>query len=237
MKLAMQIPIKGKQSTRVPNKNFRELGGKPLSWWMLDRLVELAPADWDLYIDSESEAVWDKLASRYGERMRFFQRHPWFAGDEANGNHMIHQFAVRQPEYDVYAQAYVTAVTLPGEVVVEAIQSLARQLDRYDSMTLVTEATGWFWHRGSPVNYEPDKPHGLPRSQDAPLLQETTGLYAVTRDAVFRTGCRLGEAPLFYKVPRKYAFDVDTMADFYEAEQMLALAPPENAPRRERARP
>lgn len=225
MDLAIQIPIKGKQSTRVPNKNFRELGGKPLSWWLLDRLVEAAPANWDLFIDSESEAVWDKLKGRYGKRLQFFRRDAWFASDEANGNHLIHQFGVRRPEYDIYAQAYVTAVTLPGEVVVEAINALASQLDRYDSLALVTEETGWFWYRGQPVNYQPDKPGGLPRSQDASLVQETTGLYAITREALFRTGCRVGMRPLFYKVPRAYAFDVDTMEDFREAQRTLVAEP------------
>jgi CMP-N-acetylneuraminic acid synthetase len=219
--VAVQVPIKGRKSTRVPNKNFRELGGKPLSWWLLDRLVESAPPEWDLYVDSECDTVWERLRDRYAHRVSFFKRHPWFASDEANGNHLIHQFAVQRPQYDVYAQIHVTAVTLSGEIIVESIQSLLSQLDRYDSLLLVTQVVGWFWHQGKAVNYHPDKPNGLPRSQDAPMFQETTGLYASTRDSIYRTGCRIGAAPLFYEVPPKYAFDIDTMEDFQEAEQMF----------------
>lgn len=221
MRIAIQIPIKGKQSSRVPNKNFRELGGKPLCHWLLDRLVESCPASWDLVIDSEDLQVWERLQSRYGQRMKFVQRHAWFASDAANGNHLIHQFAVQHPGYDIYAQAYVTAVTLTGPILVEAIEALLSQTDRFDSMLLVTQESGWFWHQGAAVNYQHGMPHGLPRSQDASLFKETTGLYAVTRDAVFRTGCRTGQKPLFYPVERKYALDIDTMEDFRDAERLF----------------
>ena len=54
MKIAVQVPIKGKSSLRVPNKNFRNLNGKPLCYWVLDELVKL-PADIDIFIDSEEK--------------------------------------------------------------------------------------------------------------------------------------------------------------------------------------
>ena len=89
-------------------------------------------------------------------------------------------------------------------------------------MLLVTEENGWFWFNGQALNYVPDRPDGLPRSQDAMVLKETTGLYAITREAVFRTGCRIGCRPLFYKVDRQSAFDVDNMEDFLEAQRIIS---------------
>ncbi len=221
MRVALQIPIKSRQSTRVPNKNFRDLGGKPLSYWLLDRLVETCPPDWTLVVDSESSCVWDRLKDRYGQRMQFHQREPWYASDEANGNHLIHQFAVFRADFDLYVQAYVTAVTLPGEIVVEAVEALMSRIDQFDSMTLVTEETGWFWRDGQAVNYRPDQPAGLPRSQDAMMLKETTGVYAISKEALLRYGCRLGSKPLLYHVPKKYAVDIDTMEDFREAQKLI----------------
>lgn len=222
MKIALQIPVKARSSTRVPNKNFRELNGKPLSCWLLDELVTHCPPDWDIFIDSEKESTFPLFKERYGDRIRFHLRHEWFAGDQANGNHLIHQFAVHQPNYNLYAQVFVTAVTLKGSLIREAIESLATSLDKYDSLFLVTEKTGWFWFQGKALNYNPAIPDGLPRSQDALVYQETTGLYAITRDAVLRSACRIGANPLLYRVPTPFGFDIDTMEDFEEAKRILA---------------
>jgi len=221
MNVAIQVPLKAKQSLRVPNKNFRNLNGKPLCFWLLDELVRAAPIEWRLFVDSESPKVMERLSSAHRARCAFHQRHPWFASDDANGNHLIHQFAACRPDFDLYVQAYVTAVTLTGRILVEAVQALIDARDRYDSLFLATEETGWFWKDGQALNYDPTRPDGLPRSQDAALLKETTGLYAITRDAVFRCGCRIGRRPLPYRVSRACAIDIDTIEDFYEAERLL----------------
>jgi len=222
MKVAIQVPIKARNSTRVANKNFRPLCGKPLCCWLLDELVDHCPADWDIFIDSEHRETFAKLGDRYGERLKFHQRHDWFAGDGANGNHLIHQFAVRHPDYDIYAQAFVTAVTLPGPVIVDAIGQLIDDAGEHDSSLLVTEESGWYWFAGKPLNYQHDIPDGLPRSQDAMVVKETTGLYVIDRETVFKTGCRVGQKPRMVRVKREHALDIDTMEDLAEAQKALA---------------
>lgn len=224
LKTAIQIPLKSRASTRVPNKNFRDLNGKPLCRWLVDELLAHLPEDHDIWIDSESARVMDLFSDVPPERLRFHRRNDWFSGDQANGNHLANQFGLAHPGYDFYAQVFVTAVTLRGGIVREALDAFQTQVDRYDSMFLVTEETGWIWYQGKAMNYDPATLDGLPRSQDAAYLKETTGLYAITREALFRTGCRIGRRPLPYVVPREFAFDIDTMEDFREAEQRLGPA-------------
>ena len=221
MKIAVQVPIKGRSSQRVPNKNFRNLQGKPLCHWLLDELVGL-PENYDIFIDSEDETVFTKLEQAGYSRFRFHQREEWFASDEANGNHMIHQFAVTNPNYDIYAQVYVTAVTLKQTIIREAIEKLAREMPNHDSIFLVTEETGWIWFEGRAINYKPTQPNGLKRSQEASFLQETTGLYAIEKKAVLRTGCRIGEKALPHLIDKQCSMDIDTMEDFREAEEILS---------------
>ena len=72
------------------------------------------------------------------------------------------------------------------------------------------------------MNYDPSSPRGLPRSQDACFLKETTGLYLITRDALLKTGCRIGLFPLPKIIDPEYALDIDTMNDFHEAEKLLS---------------
>lgn len=220
MKLAIQVPIKGKSSTRVHNKNFRDLNGKPLCFWVLDELNKL-PLEIDIFIDSEDEKIFNKIPKSRFSRFKFHKREHWFASDQANGNHLIHQFALHHPDYDSYAQVFITAVTLKFEIISEALKTFAENSSSHDSLFLATEETGWIWFKDSPLNYDPHRPHGLPRSQDATYLKETTGLYAIKRDAVLLTGCRIGNNPKPFKIGTEYALDVDTMSDFLEAEKLL----------------
>jgi len=221
MKIAVQIPVKGRSSTRIHNKNFTELCGKPLAFWLLDEIAANVPDDWDLFIDSEKETTMNHIKERYGHKFLFHKRNEWFALDHANGNHLITQFAFAHPDYDIYVQAFVTAVTLPSKIMIDAVHQLVHSTSQHDSLFLVTEETGWFWHNNNPLNYQPDIPDGLPRSQDAMVLKETTGLYAIKKDVVFKTGCRIGKHPIFYKIDRKFAIDIDTMDDLEEAKRIL----------------
>lgn len=67
-----------------------------------------------------------------------------------------------------------------------------------------------------PINYRPGI---LPRSQDmVPLVEETTGLYGITADALARYRCRIGRKPLIYTVSRFEAVDINTEEDFKVAE-------------------
>ena len=222
MKLAIQVPIKGKSSERVPNKNFRNLNGKPLSHWLLDELTQL-PEDMDIFIDSEDSETFQKLSLPQYSRFHHHKREGWFAEDLANGNHLIHQFALSHPNYDAYAQVFVTAVTLKQEIILAALNTFAANISSHDSLFLVTEETGWIWFENQAMNYNPNRPNGLPRSQDATYYKETTGLYAITRNSVLLTGCRIGENPLPYKVSPENALDIDTMSDLREAERLLTL--------------
>jgi CMP-N-acetylneuraminic acid synthetase len=221
LKKAIQIPIKARSSTRIPNKNFTPLCGKPLAYWLLDEVEMGLPADWACFIDSESESVMEKLRPSHAEKFGFHKRDAWYASDAANGNHLLQQFVAAHPHYDIYVQLYITAVTLPWHIIAEAVENLEANLSTYDSTFLATEETGWIWHRGRAVNYDPNVPDGLPRSQDAMFLSETTGMYAIEKVAVLRRACRIGERPLPYVIPREFAVDIDTLEDLTTASNIL----------------
>lgn len=219
-RIAVQIPIKNRSSERVPNKNFYELCGKPLCYWLLDSLMMELPASADVYIDSESENVFSRLRPEHQNRFHFHRRPDWYASNEANGNHLLQQFVSSHPDYDIYAQAYVTAVMLSGSTVWSSIQRLVND-NAYDSLLLVHEECGWIWYHGKAINYDPERPNGLPRSQDAIYLKETTGLYVVRRETALKTGCRVGSKPLFHCVSKVESLDVDTLEDILSAKQLL----------------
>lgn len=224
-KVALQIPIKFKPSERIHNKNFIELEGKPFYSWLLDRLIEV-PKNWSIYIDSENEETFNHIVKRYGEdTFKFHKRHEAYAQNWANGNHLLHQFAVKNQEYDLYCQLFVTAVNLKLSTIKKCIDDLSKEenFNNYDSSFLVTKETGWVWFDGKPINYRHDIINGLPRSQDAQYYKETTGMYLVKRKSLIECGCRIGKNPMLVEVSEEEAFDIDNLEDLEKFKNFKRL--------------
>ena len=220
MKLAIQVPLKGTPSQRLPGKNFMNLAGKKLCFWLLDELHELTE-QYDVYVDSESPEVLEMIENEYHGAIKTHQRHEWFAGDDANGNHLINQFALLHPEYDAYAQAHVTSVNLDAETILDMVEAFKRLIwQEHDSLIAVTDASGWYRTKAGRINGDPLRPGGM-RTQDEPVYREAN-FHCIRRGTVFYYGCRVGKKPYLYKIPRIRAIEVDTEEDLQEAEEILA---------------
>ena len=107
MKIAIQVPIKGKSSERIPNKNFARLRDKPLCHWLLQELSEIKDDTIAVFIDiSEDREVYEKVEKNF-PNLDFHQRPRWFAEDHANETYNP-SIALAHPQFDAYAQIFVT---------------------------------------------------------------------------------------------------------------------------------
>ena len=80
---------------------------------------------------------------------------------------------------------------------------------KIDSILTCKKIFSWFWFKKKPINYKPQK---LPRSQDAlPVVQETTGLYGIRRNALIKYKCRIGKKPIFFEVSNSSLLTLITM--------------------------
>ena len=214
-RIVIQIPIKSSLSERLPGKNFINLRGKPLCHHLLYELVKVKEAisDIDIIIDSDSELIHKRL------RKFNFKNHiraEWLAGKEANGNHLLSNFAVFNPDYDIYIQMFVTAVNLKAETIINIIEDF-RTLKQASALIGQYE-TGFYWQGHDPVNYDPFRPDGLSRSQDIQLFRESTGMYLIRKHMLNVTGCRISVDPHRYIISTKEALDIDTQQDLDLAE-------------------
>lgn len=206
----VQVPIKT-NSERIPGKNFKDYQGKPLFRHLLDRLADELPHNYQLLIDVDSEDTKELMEGLYGWTAAVVKRPEWFASNAANGNHLLSRIAHISPGYDIYVQTFVTAPHLQTDTITELVDQLCQS--ECNSATLFTEECGWFWKEDMPVNYNYQAPNGLPRSQDAMVLKETTGVYAVKRDALFAYSCRLVDPVLKVIVSQEQAKDIDRPED------------------------
>ena len=210
MKTACFIPIKA-NSERVPGKNLRLLNGKPLYQYISEHAQESEVFD-DIYIDTNSNEV-----AKYAESMGFkvIERKPELALNTANGNDLLSYHFELYSEYDYYFQLFATAPYMQPTTIRSCFEKLTSSSE-YDSCFPATENHSFYWMNGNPINYRPGI---LPRSQDmTPVIEETTGLYGISRDSLKKYKCRIGRKPYIHIVSKFEAVDINTEEDWKVAE-------------------
>lgn len=210
MKTACFIPIKA-HSERVSGKNLRLLNGKKLYQYICEHIKAADVFD-DVYIDTNSDEI-----SEYAkvEGFNVIERKPELAQNTANGNDLLVYHYTIHPEYDYYFQLFATAPYLQPESIQACYNRLTSSYD-FDSCFTATENHSFYWYAGTPVNYRPGI---LPRSQDMlPMVEETTGLYGISRESLEKYRCRIGRKPYIHVVSKFEAVDINTEDDFKIAE-------------------
>lgn len=202
MKSACFIPIK-LHSERVQGKSLRVLNEKKLYQYICEHVKEASVFD-DIYIDTNSEEIAD-----YASNMGFYciERLPELASNTANGNDLLVHHFLQFPNYDYYFQLFATAPYLQPQSIRACFDHLTSS-KVYDSCFTATENHSFYWYAGNPVNYRPSI---LPRSQDmVPLIEETTGLYGITKESLNKYRCRIGRNPYVHIVNKFEAVDINT---------------------------
>lgn len=210
MKVACFIPIKA-QSERVPGKNLRLLNGKKLYRYICENIKQADVFD-SVYIDTNSNEI-----AEYANNMGFsvIERRPELALNTANGNDLLVRHFLQFPEYDFYFQLFATAPYLQPKSIQTCFERLTSSTT-YDSCFTATENHSFYWYAGNPVNYRPGI---LPRSQDMiPVMEETTGLYGISRCSLDKYRCRIGKNPYIHIVNKFEAVDINTEDDLRIAE-------------------
>lgn len=212
MKTACFIPIKA-NSERVPGKNLRILNGKKLYEYICEHVKEADVFD-DVYIDTNSKEV-----AEYAQSVGFnvIERKPELALNTANGNDLLVYHYEQYSDYDYYYQLFATAPYMQPDTIRECYNMLLSS-EEYDSCFTATENHSFYWMTGNPINYRPGI---LPRSQDMiPVIEETTGLYGISRESLQKYRCRIGRKPYIHIVSKFEAVDINTEEDMKIAEHI-----------------
>ncbi len=210
MKTACFIPIKA-NSERVPGKNFRMLNGKKLYEYIIEHSKEAEVFD-DIFIDTNSDEI-KEYCDKNG--CKVIDRKEVLAKNTANGNDLLNYHFDLYPDYDYYFQLFATAPYLQPDSIKKCANALIESTV-YDSCFTAIKHQGFFWLNDTAINY---RPCILPRSQDmAPVIEETTGLYGMSKSSLKKYRCRIGAKPYIYFVSNFEAVDINTEEDFKIAE-------------------
>lgn len=216
-RLVALVPMRH-DSERVPGKNYRVLGERPLFHHIVSTLLASGIVD-QVVVDTDSPIVAQSLAEFFPGVLVLDRPEHLRAGDVPMTDVLRHDVA--QVSADVYLQTHSTNPLLRAETVVRAVEAFQAQSDRYDSLFTVTPIHTRLWSAdGTPMNHDPAV---LLRTQDLPpVYEENSNLYLFTGELLTQAGRRIGERPLLFPVPAEEAWDIDTELDWKIVETLLA---------------
>lgn len=212
MKIVAMMPIKT-NNERLPGKNEKLLGGKPLLRHMLDTLVTMEELDRIcVYCSQES------IQALLPERVEFVRRSEELDLPAANFTQIFEQFR-REVEADVYVYAHATAPLLTAKSIRRCIDAVVS--GQYDSAFTASKLQDFLWQEGKPLNFDPAN---IPRSQDLPpIYRESSGVYVFTAQVFDQYRRRVGMRPFIQQVTGREAVDINEPEDFTLAQALLNL--------------
>jgi len=202
------------QSQRIPRKNYRLFGGRPLYHHIVETLLDCTLID-QVVIDTDSPTILSDATVSFPS-VRLLER-PKHLRDGVIAMNDVLLHTVKQLDADWYVQTHATNPLLKTQTIMRALEQFFDQQDRYNSLFSVTTLQTRIWDQhGQPVNHDPSV---LLRTQDLPpIYEENSSLYVFNRQTLESSNNRIGQKPLMFPIERSESWDIDEPLDFEVAE-------------------
>lgn len=220
------VPIRH-HSQRVPGKNYRKLGDRPLYQYIIDTLLQVDRIDM-IVIDTDSPIITQGINKIYdsNQKVQILPRAPSLCGDSISMNQIIYSVLTQLDENKqidestIILQTHVTNPFLTTDTINRAITQFFESSSSETTLMSVTRYQKRLWHPDQrPVNHVPGK---LIQTQDLPkLYEENSNLYLFTAGNMFKRFNRLGKYLEFIEMDYLEAWDIDTEQDFNFAKIIL----------------
>ena len=210
MKIVSVIPIKT-NNERLPGKNTKQLGDKPLIYYIQKSLLDVQGID-ERYVFCSDRNICQYLLPG----ITYLNRPVALDSPQTNFTQIFETFTQEVPA-DVYIYAHATAPFVSLETINECIEKVVSKEN--DSAFCAVKIQDFLWSDGKPLNFDAAN---LPRSQDlSPIYRETSGVYVFTNEVFQRFHRRIGQSPFIKEVSFREAVDINTIEDFKLAEHLL----------------
>ena len=213
-------------SKGVLRKNIKPMAGKPLLQYTVEaaRACPLITRHVVNTEDAEISAVAESLGVEVQDRPEDFWHDNTFQEVDRLLQWAVADFESREGRVDIVVLLYPTAPLRPTQAITDCIDLVLNR--GYDSALSLREDRSYIWQRldkdatVEPVNYDPKK-RGPNQLEGWNQWVENKAVYAMKRDLLMETGCRLVGRVGFVEMSKLESIDIDTPDDFALAEQIL----------------
>lgn len=215
-KIVALVPMRH-HSQRVPQKNFRNLAGKPLFYYIIETLQSCPEID-QIVVNTDSRPIQEDLARNFKD-VTVLVRPLELCADDVSMNEIL-LYDTRHVGADLYLQTHSTNPLLRAATISRAIQEFTAQEGRYDSLFSVTRIKTRLWDRNTrPINHDPEV---LLQTQDLPpIYEENSCIYIFRADLLAERHNRIGKKPMMFETPVEEALDIDEEIDFLIADLLI----------------
>lgn len=218
MKIVCMIPVR-MDSKRVPKKNIRLLGGKPLVAWAIEAAKKANCFD-DIYINSEDE-IFRGIADEYG--VKFYKRRMCLSSDYATNDEFASDF-IDNVECDYLFQLLSTSPFVGPE----DIKELVSKHGLYDTVISVKEIRIECLYKLRPINFVQTE-QTMPSQQLTPIDAYACCMM-LWKTKIYKMNMANGGAyhgnfgrKLFYPIKGFSTIDIDNEEDFDLAEAIVNI--------------
>lgn len=215
-KLVAMIPAR-LGSKRIPKKNIRYMGDKPLILYPIELALSVERFE-SIWLNTESEEL-GKAAERAG--IGFHRRPRELAGDQATNREFTYEFLQKHP-CDYVVMVNPTSPLLRNETM-EGFLNYLEENDFDTVLSVISEKEETFY-RGEPLNFSLERK--VNSQQLEPVENIVWALTAWKRETFLRLQQR-GVNPVFggklgrFPIPKDESCDLDTPEDWKIAEGIL----------------
>lgn len=215
LRITAIVPMRH-SSERVPGKNYRVLGERPLYHHVVRALLAVEAID-QVIVDTDSPFIFEDAAEHF-PTVDLVERPPQLRDGHTAMNDVLAN-TLTHARNSVVLQThstnpFVTPATYGGAIVRYFGDEVC------DSVFGVSRIQGRLWTRAlKPVNHDP---RVLARTQDLdPIYLENSCFYVFSKETFAGCGNRIGITPAAVEVSALEAIDIDEESDFQLAEAVV----------------
>jgi CMP-N-acetylneuraminic acid synthetase len=221
METAALIPCRT-GSKGIPNKNFRELKGKPLWKWSYDAALKSSIFDKIIlssdggfnFVSDDHKVIVDN------------ERPADLSNDDATLDSLLVYYALKYPDVNTWVLLQPTSPMRTYKDIQKAHKMILS--GKYDSVVSVTPGTCMYWLKnvveahGKKQHVATYHIHSRPNRQERMKnwFQENGAIYVTNRYILEFTNCRLGGQIGLYSMPRKASLEIDDELDWKLVEMV-----------------
>jgi CMP-N-acetylneuraminic acid synthetase len=209
MKIVAFIPIKF-NSERLKNKNFLNLGNKPLCFYIFNTLLKIKLID-EIYVFCSNKDIINYMPNK----IKFLKRDTNLDQNDTLGMD-IYQSFISKVNADIYLLSHVTSPFISKESIEEGIKAIL--YNNFDSSCSCKEVKTFAWFEDKPLNYNLNN---IPRTQNIkPVLFETSAFYIFKKN-IIEDKKRISNNHYFVKTNCIESIDIDTEEDYNLAKRII----------------
>ncbi len=215
------IPVRG-GSKSIPQKNVKNMAGRPLVHWTVMAACECAHID-RVVIATDDDIIASVVAEIKNSKIQIYRRKSENAQDQSSTESVMFEYIEQAAlqEQDMFVLIQATNPLLQSHHLSEAFALIEKK--KQNSLLSVVRNKRFFWNEaGKPLNYDFNN---RPRRQDfAGCLMENGSFYISKVGDILTSRCRLSSstgAVLTYEMPEASGFEIDEPSDWVIIEELL----------------